>query len=183
MRVYVDTGIFIDYLSHRGFAGSSLRAAGRRGRPLEQVLRDAERTLDRVARRHDGATSALTYYEVEEALYKTLVITTARVAQAEAYRVAAARSIVPQTIIAVAYFNIQVLDLTADTVDAQLRSVELQTHGIRAADALHLATASRWNADIFLTTDQTILKLDNALLNNAGKPIRCYDSDGALSVL
>jgi len=183
MRVYVDTGIFIDYLSGRGLTGTGLRSVGRRGRSLEQVLGDAEQALERTARRHEGATSAFTYYEVEEALYKSLAVSTAGVAHADAYRVAAARSVVPQTVIAIQFFNIKVLELTSETVDAQLRIIELQTRGIRAADALHIATASRWNADVVLTTDEVILRVDNVLRNEAGKLMRCYDSDDALSVL
>jgi predicted nucleic acid-binding protein len=150
---------------------------------LEQVLGDAERVLERIARQHQCATSALTYYEVEEALYKSLTASTAGVAHADLYRVAAARSIVPQTIVAVQFFNIEVLDLTAETVQAQLRTVELQTHGIRAADALHIATAAQWNADVILTTDAAVLRIDNVLRNGVGKIIRCYDSDDALNIL
>jgi predicted nucleic acid-binding protein len=106
------------------------------------VFSDAEQVLGSIVR-HEGATSALTYYEVEEALYKTIAASTRGVANAEADRVSAARSIVPQTAIAIQFFNIEVLDLTSETVDAQLRTLELQTHGIRAADALHLASAVR----------------------------------------
>lgn len=183
MRVYVDTGVFIDYLSGRGLTASGLRSAGRRGRSLEQVLNDAEQALQRIARRHKGATSALTYYEVEEALYKSLVAGTAGVAHADLYRVAAARSIVPQTVIAVQFFSIEVLELTAETVNTQLRIPELQTRGIRAADALHMASASRWNAGAIITADEEILRLDNLLRNDAGELMRCFDSDGALRVL
>jgi hypothetical protein len=77
MRVYVDTGLFIDYLSGRGPAATSLRSVGRRGRSLEQVLSDAERVLESIARRHEGGTSVLTYYEAEEAPYKSLEAGTA----------------------------------------------------------------------------------------------------------
>lgn len=183
MRVYVDTGTFIDYLSGRALIGSGLRSAGRRGRSLEQVLRDTEQALDRAAGLHEVATSVLTYYEVEEALYKSLSTTSVGIAHADAYRVAAARSIVTQTVIAVQFFNINVLELTSETVDAQLRIVELQTRGIRAADALHIGTASRWNADVVLSTDEAILRLDNVHPNEAGTSMRCYDSDAALKVL
>jgi predicted nucleic acid-binding protein len=183
MRVYVDTGVFIDYLSSRALAGTGLRSAGRRRRSLNEVLDDAERVLERIARRHVAATSALTYYEVEEALYKSLAAGTAHVAHADVYRVAAARSIVPQTAIAIQFFNVDVLELTAETVDAQLRIVELQTRGIRAADALHLATAARWSADLVLTTDEAVLRLDGVLRNDAGVQMQCCDTDDALDLL
>jgi hypothetical protein len=127
MRVYIDTGLFIDYLSARTVVATRLRSTGRRDRTRDQVLSDAERVLTRVERRHEGATSALTYYEVEEALYKSLRAGTTGVSNVDVYRVNAARSIVPQTVIAVTFFNIEVLELTPEIVDAQLRIVELQT--------------------------------------------------------
>ncbi|MGI8827350.1 MAG: hypothetical protein ACR2JC_17250 [Chloroflexota bacterium] len=94
MRVYVDTGIFIDYLSGRGFTETGLRSAGRRGRPLQQLLGDAERTLTRVGRHHEGATSALTFYEVEEALYRSLAASRAGVAHADRFRVAFGKKLI-----------------------------------------------------------------------------------------
>jgi predicted nucleic acid-binding protein len=183
MRVYVDTSIFIDYLSIRGLAGTGLRSAGRRGRTLDQVLRDAEQVLERIAHQHAAATSALSYYEVEEALYKSLAAGTAGVAHADLYRVAAARSIVPQTVVAIRFFNIEVLELTSETVDAQLRTPELQTRAVRAADALHVATAARWNADVIVTADEDLLRLDEVLRNDAGGLMKCCDSDVALGLL
>jgi predicted nucleic acid-binding protein len=125
----------------------------------------------------------LTYYEVEEALYKALAASTTGVAGGNAYRVAAARSIVPQTLIAIEFCGIEVLDLTSETIAAQLRMFELQTRGIRAADALHIATASEWNAEIVLSTDEAILGLDNVVSNSSGQLIRCCDTDEALKVL
>jgi hypothetical protein len=38
-------------------------------------------------------------------------------------------------------FNISVLDLTSGTIRLQLQQLELQTRGVRAADALHVASA------------------------------------------
>lgn len=183
MRVYIDTGLFIDYLSRRGLVAAHLRSQGRRGRSLEQVFDDAEKVLSRIAARHEGATSALTFYEVEEATYKSLVSATRGTAHADVYRIAAARATVAQTRIASEFFNMTVLDLTAATVDAQLRSLELQTQGIRAADALHVATALRWDANLILSTDDSILALDNLVRNEAGELMRCYDSHDALRAL
>ena len=68
MRVYFDTGVFIDYLSQRGTTTAVLRTAGRRGRMLGDLARDADRLFEIVSRSDAGATSCLTYCEVEEAL-------------------------------------------------------------------------------------------------------------------
>ncbi len=70
MRVYVDTGTLIDYLAQATSAASILRPARRRGRSATKLFEDARDAPDRVASAHQGATSALTFYEVEEALYK-----------------------------------------------------------------------------------------------------------------
>ena len=69
MRVYIDTGIFIDFLVTRGHSGAYLRTAPRRGRAPDQLANDAEECLQRIARTHTGLTSALTLYEAEEALF------------------------------------------------------------------------------------------------------------------
>jgi len=137
----------------------------------------------RIVGRHEGATSALTLYEVEEATYKDLATSKKGMAHADVYRIAAARATVAQTRITTEYFNIEVLDLTSATVDAQLRTLELQLQGIRAADALHVATVSRWQANLILSTDDSILALDDLLRNEAGDRMRCYDSHEALRVL
>jgi hypothetical protein len=57
VRVYFDTGIFIDYLSIRGSANSLLRSSERRGRSPADVAADAERLFGAVSRSHIGATS------------------------------------------------------------------------------------------------------------------------------
>ena len=68
MRVYVDTGTLIDYLAQAAPAASILRSAHRRGRSIAKLFEDARDALIRVATTHQGATSALTFYEVEETL-------------------------------------------------------------------------------------------------------------------
>jgi len=72
VRVYFDTGVFIDFLSTRGSANALLRSAERRGRSPLDIAADAERLFEIVGKAHEGATSCLTYYEVEEALYRLL---------------------------------------------------------------------------------------------------------------
>jgi predicted nucleic acid-binding protein len=81
------------------------------------------------------------------------------------------------------FFNISALDLTAATVRLQLEQVELQTRGIRAADALHAATAIAFDADLFVSTDQALLELDGVLVNRRGSKILFRDTDSALGLL
>ncbi len=95
----------------------------------------------------------------------------------------AARSITTQVQIVVDLFNISVLDLTPATVRLQLQQIDLQTRGIRAADALHVATAIAFDADLLVSVDDAILSLDGMLLNAQGLTIICRDTDSALQLL
>ena len=183
MKVYIDTGVFIDYLSSQAIAGSSLRSVDRRGRDPQKLFEDAESVLKMVASSHTGATSSLTYYEVEEALFKRLTSVATGMANASTIRVLAARSIVPQTITAVRFFSINVLDLTATTVEAQLSNVELYVRGIRAADSLHVASAINFDAEVLISVDEDLLKLDGVIVNKSGVPIKFCDTDVALTIL
>jgi hypothetical protein len=81
------------------------------------------------------------YYEVQEALYRSLAPSAKGISRADTFLVPVARAITTQVQIAVDLFDISVLDLTARTVRVQLGQLDLQTRGIRAADALHAATA------------------------------------------
>ncbi|MCU0569013.1 MAG: PIN domain-containing protein [Oculatellaceae cyanobacterium Prado106] len=183
MKVYLDTGVFIDYLSPQAIAGSSLRTLDRRGRSPQKLFEDAAAVFKRVASSHQGATSSLTYYEVEEALFRQLTSVATGLANASTIRVVAARNIVPMTITAVDFFSIAVLDLTATTVRTQLNNVELLVRGIRAADALHVATAINFDAEILVSVDDDLLKLDGLIINRSGNPIRFCDTDTALTIL
>lgn len=183
MRVYFDTGVFIDFLSTRGNANALLRPAERRGRVPADIAADAERLFEKVSRSHIGATSCLTYYEIEEALYRLLAQSAKGVSRAETFLIPAARSITTQVQIVVELFNISVLDLTSGTVRLQLQQLDLQTRGIRAADALHVATAIAFNAELIVTTDDAILNLDGILVNAEGQEIICRDTGPALQFL
>jgi predicted nucleic acid-binding protein len=182
VRVYFDTGVFIDYLSARGSA-NALRSSERRGRTPEAIVADAERLFETVSKRHVGATSCLTYYEVEEALYRQLAQSAKGISHADSLLIPAARSITTQVQMVIEVFRIGVLDLTAATVRLQLQQLELQTRGIRAADALHAATAIAFNADLLVTTDDAILNLDGILVNSIGSNIICRDTDGAITIV
>ena len=183
MKVYIDTGVFIDYLSSQAIAGSSLRSQGRRGRNPQKLFEDAEKVLKAVASSHTGATSSLTYYEVEEALFKQLTSVAKGMANANKIRVLAARSIVPQTMTAVRFFNLNILDLTAATVESHLSNVELYVRGIRAADALHVASAIDFDAEVLISVDEDLLKLDGIIANKTGISIKFCDTDIALTIL
>jgi hypothetical protein len=52
---------------------------------------------------------------------------------------------------------LQELILTAGTIRLQIQQLELQTHGIRAADALHASSAIEFDADLLVSTDDALL--------------------------
>lgn len=183
MRVYFDTGVFVDYLSARGSTNAILRSSQRRGRTPRDLAIDAELLFQKVSRKHLGATSCMTYYEVEEALYQLLIQHAKGVSQASALLVPAARSITTQVQIVIDLFKLSVLDLTPDTVRLQLQQLDLQTRGIRAADALHAASAIAFDANLLVSTDQTLVALDGVLDNRRGAKIMCCDTDQALTSL
>ena len=183
MRVYFDTGVFIDYLSARGSANALLRSSERRGRTPGLIAADAERLFETVRKTHAGATSCLTYYEVEEALYRQLAQSAKGISRADTLLIPAARSITTQVQMVVELFSISVLDLTSATVRLQLQQLDLQTRGIRAADALHAATAIAFDADLLVSTDDALLGLDGILVNVDGRKIMCRDTDVALRLL
>ena len=183
MRVYFDTGVFIDFLSTLGGANAMLRSSGRRGRAPAEIAADVERLFEKVGSAHMGATSCLTFYEVEEALYRLLAQSAKGVSRADKLLIPLARSITTQVQIVVEIFNVSVLDLTSGTVRLQLRQLDLQTRGIRAADALHAATAMEFDADLLVSTDDALLHLDGILVNARGRKILCRDTDLALPLL
>lgn len=180
MRVYFDTGVFIDFLSVHG--NGTLRTTDRRGRTPAGIARDAERLFERVERAHAGASSCLTYYEAEEANYRQLRQSTKGVPRADRLLVPIARAITVQVEAVADLFKISILDLTAETFDLQLQQRPLQTRGIRAAYALHAASAIEFDTDLLVSTDDALLQLDGILTNRRAN-ILCRDTDSALHLL
>ena len=128
-------------------------------------------------------TSILTCYEVEEALYKTLRSLSNESPSTDRALIPTARAATTQTLAVIKQFQIRLLDLTSVIVDAQCRNIELQTRGIRAADALHVTTALIEGAELFITTDATLIRLDNVFETSGGARLRCVDTDQAIVLL
>ena len=156
MRVYVETGILIDYLAQAPFA--ALRPAQRRGRSPRQLYNDAHAVLELISTSHEGAVSAFSFYEVEEALYALVSRAIKGVPNVQAIRLAATRPILIQAL----YFASQ---------------------GVRVADGLHLMMAAEYDADLLLSADRDILRLNGQILNQGGRLMRCDDTNAGLSLL
>jgi predicted nucleic acid-binding protein len=182
LNVYIDTGIFIDYLSVRGLV-TSLRSNARRGRQPAQLASDAEMLLRRIAARHIGGTSTITFYEAEEVIFKDLVANVKGFPLGRAFVIPIARSVIPQLLTVMRLFGLRLVDLTAAIVQAQAQTIGLQTHGVRAADAIHIATAASFGADLIVTGDRSVITLDQVIPNCHGQLMRCVDSDAALGIV
>lgn len=183
MKAYLDSGVFIDYLVGRGHTGAYLRSTERRGRKPAQLGKDAEACLKKLSSGHSAITSSLTCYEVEEALYRELKRSATEIDHADRFIIPAARAVITQALVTIELFGIEMVDLTPAIVKAQCQNLELQTRGIRAADALHVTTAMLLGADILMTSDEDLLHLDNIFTNRAGTVLRCVETHTAIGLL
>jgi hypothetical protein len=80
-------------------------------------------------------------------------------------------------------FRIKLVELTKEVIRAQCGDLALQMKGVRAADALHVTTALLHDAELLLSADEDILKLDGELRTITGKVLRCLDTDAGISLL
>jgi predicted nucleic acid-binding protein len=184
VKAYLDAGIFIDFLIDRGQGAAYLRSTKRRGREPERLRTDAEECLAALRDRHIGTTSVITCWEVEEAMYAELVRRSPTGEPVMKHLIVpTARDLVTHTLITIDLFQIQLIDLTRRIVDAHCSNLELQDRGIRAADSLHITTALAEDAELLITTDANLIRLDNVFDNSAGATLRCVDTDQALALL
>jgi predicted nucleic acid-binding protein len=184
VKAYLDSGVFIDYLVADDHPGFNLRSTKRRGRDPERLRTDAEKLFTAIWERHRGATSTVTCWEIEEAMYAELVRQSPAASSGARRRfIRPARQFLTQTLTAIDFFHIETVALTRLIIDAQCGNRELQDRGIRAADALHITTALAEGAELLITTDADLIRLDNVFENSAGASLRCVDTDHALSLL
>jgi len=183
MRVYLDTGLFLDYLASRGHAGTFLRTADRRGRTANHLSEDAAQCLTRISSKHEGMKSCLTLYEVEHAMYEKLKSLASGLTDYHRYLITSARSLTIQALSMVKYHDIRVLDLSQAVFEKIASELELQSRAIQAADSIHIATAAMNGADMIISADDHLLGLDRVFTNTDGARIRCVDTDNALGLL
>lgn len=183
MKVYLDTGVFVDYLIYRGHAGHLLRRRGRRNRTVQQLHQDVSECLDKIGKKHDGFTSSLTLYEAEETLFSRLVRSSRGIRNRKRFLVISSRSLSVQILAIKSFHNLRILDLSESVIRKHVQETQLQTRGIRAADSMHMATAILNNADIVITTDRHLLGLNKVFQNQNGKYIQCQDTNVAKNLL
>lgn len=183
MKVYLDTGLFLDYLAPRGHAGYFLRITDRRGRTVDQLSKDAAGCLIEIGSKHEGVTSCLTLYEVENAMYEKLKDLSSGLSDLHRYLITSARSLTVQVLSMVKYHKIRVLDLSQVIFQKTVSEIEFQSRAIEAADSIHIATAIVHDVDLIISTDDHMLNLNGVFANSSGGQIQCVDTDDALLVL
>lgn len=115
---------------------------------------------------------------MEEAAYRVFRAPSRGMAHRDRTIVPPARVVASQTLNAASLFAIRLLDLTPEIVAAVCNDRDLQSRGIRAADAIHITTALHAQADLFITADKSMLVLDGFF-----PKLRCIDTDEALRLL
>lgn len=183
MRVYLDTGVFVDYLIYRGHAGLLLRTRGRRNRSVKQLHQDVSECLNKIGRKHDGFTSSLALYEAEEALYSKLWKSQRGIGGRKIHVIISSRNVPLQILAVKERYNLNILNLSENVMKRHVAEVSLQTKGIRAADSLHIVTAMLNNADIVISTDKHLLQHNNVFRNQNGKKIQCLDTNDVKKLL
>lgn len=183
MRVYLDTGVFIDYLINKSHAGHYLRKGARRGRTPRELNKDVESCLSKISRKHEGFASCLALYELENTLFTEMKKVYKGSSHLNALIIPSARSAVVQGLKVAEIYKIKFLDVSESIVRMQTREVALQDHGIRAADSLHMVTAIQADTDMIISADRDIQKLDSLFQNSRRSQIRCVDTDVALRLL
>jgi hypothetical protein len=125
----------------------------------------------------------LTLFELEHAVFEDLQASTKGVSYKDKYIIPSARATVLQGFATIQTYGIVLLDLTPTVITRMLEESHLQISGIHAADSLHVVTAILNNAELIITTDTDLRRLDGVFINSAGTKIRCVDTDVALSLL
>ena len=182
MRIYVDTGVFIDYLWNRSHL-DILRTKGRNKRPREDLSRDSLECLDLIRQDHDGFTSIFSYYEIENTYYRRLIGNTRGISNRRDLIVMASRPVNFQLTAVLTRFELTILSLTNEIINQHQQNNILMQRGIRTGDSIHIATAIEGNIDLIISTDRDIKNLDNQISNKNGLLIRCLDTDIAKNEL
>jgi hypothetical protein len=183
VKVYLDTGVFVDYLSYPSYLVLPLRKKGRRNRSIQQLQQDVNDCLSKISKKHEGFTSCLALYEAEEALFARLLKAAKGAPHGRNFAISSSRPLITQILTVKKLFNLRILDLTETTFQDEIKNINLQIEGIRAGDSLHMVTAILNDADMVITTDKHLIGLKNKFLNSKNSPITCYDTNQAKQFL
>jgi len=180
MRVYFDSGPFLDYLRFRSELVSQLRLKSRRGRSQAQISTDLEECLRKLSGTdHASFTSALTLVELEDTLQKDL----RRKAKGlplpnkSYFFLLDGRALLDYVVSVCQFHQIKIVDLQPAHIGLVLGTAEMKARKLSFRDSLHIACAVLLDCRAILTTDSGVLKVDNVFRNSKGDLVRCLDSD------
>jgi len=186
MKVYLDTGVFVDYLVYRCLAAGSLRKKGRRNRNVQNLSDDVFTCLKKiVAQPHTAITSAITFLEVEEIIFTKLKTKQSgnTIPNKIVHLITESRSNICQISVTCGIYNIDIIDYAENIIDLVRNNSFLMQKKIQSRDAIHIITAMINNADLIISGDKDILNLNKKVKNNNGNIISCLDTDDAKNIL
>ena len=180
MKVYLDTGFFIDYDSARNPVAISLRVAGRRNRSLRRVQTDAATTMDKL-RLHHSFTSTLAVIEYERAMFYSLHEMTRGVSSGQQNAEALSKFYAGLFLdIVCRQRHIRVIPLPANLIRAA--SVATRASSLELRDAIHLECAIGFDCDMIISPDEHFHRLDRRI-TISGRPVRIVDTNVAVRML
>lgn len=182
MIIYLDTGIFFDYLIERSHSESILRKNGRSKRDNEQLRNDVEECFKKFSG-HTIITSCITFYETEDAMLKQLKNGEDNIDNRSKLILMSARTVLDQVSLVANMYNIRCIELTSDIFTGIVNNAVLKSNGVKLGDSIHAITAVNEKAELIITGDNHMKKLNEKLINSDGKRIRCLDTDEAKLVL
>jgi len=189
VRVYLDTGVFVDYLLYRcSIVNSYLRKRGRRNRTIQTLSNDVTVCLSKIgSNTHSAFTSAITFLEVEEIIFdrlkKARTQSSTPIPHYMMHLITEARTSLFQIDGVIATYGISIAEYNRDVIDGVKAAQQLMQQKIQSRDAIHIITAMKENADLIISTDNDILNLHNKIQNDNGNNIRCLDTDQAKRIL
>lgn len=111
--------------------GFFLRRNDRRNRSPQELAFDASECLKKIKNSHEGFTSSLTFYEIEESMYKELDNSSTGIENKKKFLVSSSRPLIIQTLVIIEHFDLKIIDLTKDIIKKSVEEIELQQKGRR----------------------------------------------------
>lgn len=175
MKVYFDTGFFIDYFSSRTMPAILMRTQGRRGRTIHQIQQHAQNIMYNISK-HELFTSIISIEEYAILSYEHLNQTIKGTYNKKSF----IRNIIKTE--STKLFNLCIINnIRLIPLDNTIINDAITNEGydkLDFHDAIHIKTARDAKSDIIISTDLHLLSH-----NNIFDGIRILDTDEALKLL
>ena len=174
MKIYLDTGFFIDYFSRRSMVTINLRVDSRRGRSIADIQNAADLVIKKLSR-HESITSVISSLEYADNTFKELKKFSFGLPDSTIENFMKNKLEVNILKKRCERDNIKIIPLDLDILTESLNNPEYDE--LEIYDAIHIETARTYKVDIMVSTDDDLLKYDRKF------GLRIVDSDIALSLL